>query len=242
MPKKDRTVIERLEDIENKISTSEKPRSFSKTTGVSVEEYLKIAKVYAYVTDKRSLKKEIRDSAAKVVVSIVLLSLFFVFSIVSLFINGGLEWLLIISACLSLIALIVRLLMILKQKSKQPIESFWSMEKPEFYVTSRDNFFKVNKEERHSLSFYIVLITKILAFVGIIAVFTYFFFGISKYMDYNYSQALNATFYYVGSIAGYLTFFADLFGLMQDPHKYYNYVFETDDFYFSYPSYEVTKK
>lgn len=242
MSKEDRTVIERLEDIENKIPSSEKPRSFSGTTGVSVEEYLKLAEAYAYVEDERSLKKEKRDNATKVIVSIFLIFLFFVFSIVSFFINKDMEWMLIISASLSLFGLVIHLLAILKQKSKQLVRSFWSMERPEFYVTRKEGYFKVNKEERHSAFYYFALVSKIFAFVGIGVVFLYFALGISKYTDIEHNQILNKVFYYVGLAVGYATFFVDLFGLNQDAHKYYNYVFETDDFCFYYPSYELNKK
>lgn len=237
MAKKDRNVIERLEDIENKIPTKEKPKSFFEKTGMHIEEYLKVAKIYAYEEDERSFKKGRRDKTTKIIVAIVFMSLFFVFSVILQFLNKDLEWLLILSASLSLLALIFQLLIIRKQENKQSLQSFWSVEKPEFYITRKEGFFKINKEARHGLLYYIAFVLKTIAFLGVIAVFLYFFLGIDKYIQSSY-----AAMYFIASAVGYFSFFVFLFSSRQSAHCYYNYVFETDDFCFCYPSYELTEK
>lgn len=237
MAKKDRNVIERLEDIENKIPTTEKPKSFFERTGMHVEEYLEAAKIYAYEEDERLFKKGRRDKTAKIIVSIVLILIFFVISVVLLFLNKDLEWLLILSASLSLLTLIFQLLIVRKQENKQLLQSFWSVEKPEFYVTRKEGLYRINKEDRHGVLYYIAFVLKTIAFIGIVAVFLYFFLGIDKYI-----QSPNAAMYFIASAIGYLSAFVVLFGSFQSPHLYHNYVFETDDYCFYYPSYELIEK
>lgn len=239
MAKKDRNVIERLEDIENKIPTKEEPKSFSKTTGLRIEDYIKIANIYLYDEDERAFNKGMRDSSMRTILAAVFVLLFFVFSIVAFAINKEFEWLLIISNGLSLLDLLIRLSVVLNQKRKQPLKSFWSIEKPEFYVTyDKENRFTVHQEKRHSLLYYISLIIKILALAGVGTVICYLVLSLA-----NDDGIHNMTIFCVGLATGFSTYFINLFCLTMSAFTRNRcYLFETDRFCFYLPNYELVEK
>lgn len=239
MLKDDRTVIERLDDIENKIPTIEhrKPRPISEVIGRPFVDYLNEATVYGFEDDLRKFNKTIRKKKTKLVVWISILIAILVFDIVSFAANKQLEWLLVIATLLTLIPYVFTLIVLSKQKNKQPMRSFWNVKNTELYLSNDGNHKKIVKEESNGAVFYILLISKLIAMVASLGgVFWYF-------IDATLSTA-NGALYWIDSILGYVIILANLISIyrVENPYYFFNYIIEVEDSYVTYPNLDYFKK
>ena len=238
MLKDDRTVIERLDDIENKIPTFEhqEPRPISEVIGRPFADYLNDATVYGYEDDVRKFKRTIKKQRTMPIVWLSILIPVLVFDVVSLIINKQLEWLLVIATTLTLICPVLALITLSKQKNKQPMHSFWNVKNTELYLANEGNHKKIVKEESNGAIFIIMLVFKI---VSIIASFG----GVFWYFFASMQTTANSALYWVGSILGYITVLSNAISIrIGKPYYYFNYIIETEDSYVTYPNLDYFKK
>ena len=238
MSNDDRTVIERLDDIENKIPSFEyqKPKPISEIIGKPFADYLNEATVYGYEDDERKFKKIIKKERTMPIVWLSLFILFLVFDIFSLIVNKQLEWLLVVATTLSLVSPLLTLVVLLKQKNKQPMRSFWNVKNTELYLANDGDHKKIVREENNGAIFYIMLIIKIVSIlVGVVAVFLYFIVSMSS--------TANGALFWAGSIFGYITVLLNIVSSrISRPYYYFNLLIETDDSYVTYPYLDYFKK
>lgn len=238
MLKDDRTVIERLDDIENKIPTFEQrePRPISEVIGRPFADYLNDATVYGIEDDLRKFNKAIKKQKTMPTVWISILVPILVFDIVSLIINKQLEWLLVIATLLTLIPYVIALIALSKQKNKQPMHSFWNVKNTELYLTNEGDHKKMVKEESNGALFYILLISKIIALVAS-------FGGVFWYFIASMQTTANGALYWIGSILGYVTVLTNAISVrVGKPYYFFNYIIEVEDSYVTYPNLDYFKK
>ena len=238
MLKDDRTVIERLDDIENKIPTFEhhEPRLISEVIGKPFADYLSDATVYGIEDDLRKFNKTIRKQKTIPIVWISILIPILVFDIISLVVNKQLEWLLVIATLLTLIPYVFVLITLSKQKNKQPMRSFWNVKNTELYLANDGDHKKIVKEESNGTIFYILLISKIIALVAS-------FGGAFWYFIASMQTTANGVLYWIGSILGYVTVLTNAISVrVEKPYYFFNYIIEVEDSYVTYPNLDYFKK
>lgn len=238
MLKDDRTVIERLDDIENKIPTFERhePRPISEVIGKPFADYLNDATVYGIEDDLRKFNKTIRKQKTMPIVWMSILIPILAFDIISLVINKRLEWLLVIATLLTLIPYVFVLITLSKQKNKQPMRSFWNVKNTELYLANDGDYKKIVKEESNGAIFYILLISKIIALVAS-------FGGVFWYFIASMQTTTNGVLYWIGSILGYVTVLTNAISVrVGKPYYFFNYIIEVEDSYVTYPNLDFFKK
>lgn len=239
MLKDDRTIIERLDDIENKIPTIKhrEPRPISEVIGRPFADYLNDATVYGFEDDLRKFNKTIRKKKTKLVVWISILIAILVFDIVSFAANKQLEWLLVIATLLTLIPYVFALIVLSKQKNKQPMRSFWNVKNTELYLSNDGNHKKIVEEESNGAVFYILLISKIIAIAASVG-------GVFWYFIASMQTTANGALYWIGSILGYVIILANLISIyrVEKPYYFFNYIIEVEDSYVTYPNLDYFKK
>ena len=237
MSNKDRNVIERLDDIEEKITkTDKKVWSFSETTGMTIDEYIEKSYIFAYDGDERFFNKQMRVKKTRLFTFIIVTLLVLIASIVMLIIKKGQEWLLIIGPCLALLHQLLSIVFVYKQKIHQPIKSFWNKKRLSFYVLHNEESFSIKKEESHSALFYLLLLTIILSFSGVIPAFIYFVVSLNSETN----QAIGVVFLVIQAIVS--IFFSEFVLFSGAEYNYPYYAFETKDSYFVYPGYHYFEK
>lgn len=238
MLKDDRTVIERLDDIENKIPTFEhhEPRPISEVIGRPFSDYLNNATVYGIENDLRKFNKKIRKQKTTTIVWMSILILILAFDIISWVVNKQLEWLLAIATLLTLIHYVFVLITLSKQKNKQPMRSFWNVKNIELYLVCDGEHEKIVKEESKGAFFYILLISKIIALVvGFGGVFWYFIASMQT--------TANGALHWIGFVLGYVAVLTNLTSvIVGKPYYFFNYIIEGKDSYVTYPNLDYFKK
>ncbi len=237
MSNRDRNVIERLDDIEEKITKTDKEAwSFSETTGMTIDEYIEKSYIFAYDGDERFFNKQMRVKKTRLFIFIIVTLLVLIASIVVLIIKKGQEWLLIIGPCLALLHQLLSIIFVYKQKIHQPIKSFWNKKRLSFYVLHGEESFSIKKEESHSVLFYLLLLTIILSFSGVIPAFIYFVVNINSEAN----QTIGVVFFVIQTIVS--IFISELAVFSAAEYNYPYYAFETKDSYFVYPGYHYFEK
>lgn len=238
MSKDDRSVIERLDDIEKKIAVSkqQKPKPISKTIGRPFADYLNDATVYGIEDDLRKFKKTIKTKKTTPAVTFSILILILVFDIVSLFVNKQLEWLMVIATFLSILPVILSLIVLSKQKNKQPMRSFWNVTNTEFYLTNDGGSNKIVKEESRGAIYYVLVVSKLIA--------TVISFGFALwYLLFSAQSKTSTALNWIVLAFGYLTFIINsTYVWVREPYHFFNYIFETEDSYVTYPNLDYFKK
>ena len=182
MSKKERSVIERLDDIEKKIPSFnfgfKKPVSISEIIGQPFEEYLKKATLFGFEEDVRKFKKAHKKERT---IPIVLLSILFpilVFSVVSFIILQRLEWLLVLASVVAMISPILSLVTLANQKNKQKMPSFWNYRNKNLYVVNKKSGKSLVMEEETGAIAKLLLICRIIAIIACaVSSFGYFVFS-----------------------------------------------------------------
>lgn len=238
MLKDDRTVFERLDDIENKIPTFEQsePRPISEIIGRPFSDYLNDATVYGIEDDLRKFNKKIIKQKTMTIVWMSILILVLAFDIISWVVNKQLEWLLAIATLLTLIPYVFVLITLSKQKNKQPMRSFWNVKNTELYITYDGDHKKIAKEESNGAIFYVLLISKIIALVVS-------FGGVFWYFIASMQTTANGALHWIGYVLGYATALTNLISIRVDkPYYFFNYIIEVEDSYVTYPNLDYFKK
>ncbi len=238
MPSKERTVIERLDDIENKIPSFEhlEPRPISEVIGRPFADYLNDATIYGVENDIRKFKRRIKKQRTAPIVGLSILIPTLIFDVISFVINKQLEWVLICITFLSLICPILMLAVLSKQKNKQPMHSFWNMENIDFYLVKEGDHNKIVKEERNGPIFYIMLIIKIITIIASCC-------GVFWYLFAFVMADLNGALYWVGLILGFIIAFLNVIPFSYGkPYYFLDYIFETKESYITYPDLDYFKK
>lgn len=238
MSKDDRTVIERLDDIENKIPSFEyqEPKSISEIIGRPFADYLNDATVYGYEDDVRKFKRTIKKQKTTPIVWLSILIPILIFDVALLILNKRLEWLLVVTTVLSLICPILALITLSKQKNKQPMRSFWNLKNTELYLVNEGDHKKIVAEESNGTIFYIMLIIKIISIVAS-------FVGVFWYFIVSMQITENSALHWAGSILGYVTVLCNIVAVrIGRPYYYFNYIIETEDSYVTYPHLDYFKK
>ena len=242
MSKNDRSVIERLDDIENRIPTINpiftygEPKSISEVIGKPFADYLNEATIYGVEDDSRKFNKTIKEKKTKSIVGLSIITSILIFCIVSLFFDNQIKWPFVVTTFLTLIPSILELIILSKQKNKQPMRSFWNMIKIELYITNDGNHKTLAKEERKGILFYIMLISKIV--VSLVN------FGV---VFWNYFASIQSTtsvvFLLVCVIIGVTPVWINLYSIFAiNPYHFYKYIIETEDSYLTYPELNYFKK
>lgn len=238
MLKDDRSVIERLDDIENKIPTFEqqKPRPISEVIGKPFADYLNDATIYGIEDDLRKFNKTIKKQKKMSIVWLSILILVLTFDIVSLLVNKQLEWLLIVATLLMMIPFLLALITLSKQKNKQQTHSFWNIKNTDFYLADVGGHKRIVKEESNGAIFYILLFIKIIALIG-------GFGGVLWYYIASMRLSANSTLYWIGSILGCITVLFNAVSIrIEKPYYFFNYIIECEDSYVTYPDLDYFKK
>ena len=236
MDDKERSVVERLEDIENKIPTYREPTPISKVIGMPFADYLKKSTVYGVEEDERKFKKTIKRQFAMPIICVSIILVGLIIHIIGFVMNKGNEWMLLIGDALAILCPIMAILILVNQKPKQPAKSFWNLRNKEFYLAKNGDHKQLASETKNGFWFYAMLFGKIVSILGTTTLtFIYFISGLSK----DASSAL----YWLSSIFGYLALLTSIIvNKFSDPYFYHNYVFETDDSYVTYPDLDYIKK
>ena len=236
MEDKERSVVERLEDIENKISTLKPngPIAISDVIGMPFSSYMEQSTVYGIEKDERKFKSSIKKQT---VMPIVCLSIFFVCVVIHLiafFTIKGNEWILLIGDLLAILFPTMILLVLSKQKCKQPMKSFWNIKNTEFYFVPDGEHKKISHETKNGFWYFILLITKILSLLTCLALtFIYFFFNLE----------INQPMFWISSVFGYLALITCVLTLkFNNPYNFFYYIFEVGDSYVTYPYLDYVKK
>lgn len=236
MADKDRSVVERLEDIENKIPTPQKPVYIDDIIGMPFSSYLKQSTVYGIEEDERKFRNSIKRQTVMPSICLCILLVGLAIHIVTLSTNKGNEWMVIIGDALAALYPIMALLILGKQKSKQPTKSFWNLKNKEFYLVPDGDHKKISSETKNGFWFYAMLFAKIVSILGCGAfTFIYFIGG----MQTSSNQAL----YWLSSVFGYLALLTCVVVIkFGQPYYYFHYVFETEDSYVTFPNLDYVKK
>ena len=236
MTDKDRSVVERLEDIENKIPTYHEPTPISEIIGMPFADYLEKSTVYGVEEDERRFKNSIKRQTVMPIICLCILLVGLAVHIVTLSTNKGNEWMVIVADALAALCPIMALLILGKQKSKQPMKSFWNLKNKEFYLVPDGDHKKISSETKNGFWFYTMLFAKIISILGCGAfTFIYFIGGIQT----SSNQAL----YWLSSVFGYLALLTCVVVIkFGQPYYYFHYVFETEDSYVTYPNLDYVKK
>ena len=240
MADKDRSVIERLEDIEKKIPAFEKPtapKPLSEVIGMPFEDYLNKATVYGIEEDERKFKQAIKKQTKMPIVILCIVFLGFIIHIITLLSNKGNEWMLLIVDALAALCPIMALLILRKQNIKQPMKSFWNIKNKEFYLVPDGDHKKISSETKNGFWFYTIKITAILSILSCgVLTFLYFLFGLKTVHD-------QTILFWLSCLFGYLAFGISPINLrIGMPYYYRNYIFETEDSYVTYPYLDYFKK
>ena len=240
MANKDRSVIERLEDIEKKIPSFEtlpSPKPLSEVIGMPFEDYLNKSTVYGIEEDERKFKQAIKKQTKMPIACLCIVFLGFIIHIITLLSNKGNEWMLLIVDILAALCPIMALLILGKQKSKQPMKSFWNIKNIEFYLAPKGASKQVSYIAKNSFWFYAITIAKIVSIPGCgVLTFLYFLFGLQTIHE-------QAIMFWLSCLFGYLAFGMTLISLrIGIPYTYRNYIFETEDSYVTYPHLDYFKK
>ena len=232
-----RTVIERLDDIENKMPSfnNQEPRPISDVIGRPFADYLKDATLYGVEEDERKFKREIKKQRTTPLILLSILALILVFDIVALIVNKQSEWLLIIITIAVMICPLLFLITLSKQKCKQPMHSFWNLKNMEFYLAKDGDHKKIVKEETRGGIFYTLLIIRIVSSVLCVALGIIYLFG--------YQSSNNEALSLIGVVLAYLTLLLNIVSLkVGRTYYYFNYIIETEDSYVTYPNLDYFKK
>ena len=238
MSQKDRTVIERLEDIENKIPSFEyrAPRPISEVIGRPFADYLNDATIYGYESDERKFKRAIKKQKTSSIICLSMLIAILIFDIIILVLNKKFEWVLVTMTTLGLLGPGLTLITLLKQRNKQPMRSFWNIKKFEFYLTKDGEQNRLVKEESKGTIFYVIFITKIIAIL----------FGYSGFLFYLFASFLNNMIDVLFWITLVLSFISVLLSSttirIRTPYYYFDFLIETEDSYVTYPHLDYFKK
>lgn len=236
MADKDRSVVERLEDIENKIPTPQKPVYIDDIIGMPFSSYLKQSTVYGIEEDERKFRNSIKRQTVMPSICLCILLVGLAIHIITLSTNKGNEWMVIIGDALAALCPIMVLLILGKQKSKQPTKSFWNLKNKEFYLVPDGDHKKISSETKNGFWFYAMIFAKIVSILGCGAfTFIYFIGGMQTSSD----QAL----YWLSSVFGYLALLTCAVVIkFGQPYYYFHYVFETEDSYVTFPNLDYVKK
>ena len=162
MEEKERSVVERLEDIENKLSSPPKTVYIDDIIGMSFSSYMEQSTIYGIEKDERQFKHSIKKKAAKTIVCLGILLVTILIHIIAFSINKSNEWMLIVADVLTVLYSLVVLIILGKQKCKQPMKSFWNVKNKEFYLVPEGNHKKISSETKNAFWFYVLLILKII--------------------------------------------------------------------------------
>ena len=234
----DRTVIERLDDIENKLPSFEhhEQRPISEVIGRPFADYLNDATIFGYEDDIRKFKKKKKKQKQMLIVWFIILIPILIIDIISLVINKNLEWLLVVSTAVSLICPVLAFITLSKQKNKQPMHSFWNVKNIDFYLANDGNHKKLVKEENYGAIFYVILIIKIISIVFSFGATFWYFVAAMLTLS-------NNVFYWLCSMMGYLTFLINIISSrIGKPYIFINFIFDTEDSYVTYPNLDYRKK
>lgn len=238
MSKNDRSIIERLDDIEKKIPTTKhhEARPISEVIGRSFADYLNDATVYGIEEDIRKFNKTIKKQKRKSIIFLSLLASILLFYIVCLVINKQLERILIVLTLLAIIPYIIVLIALFKQRNKQPMRSFWNVKNLELYLVNDGEHKKIVEEESNGVLFYILVISKLLAIIV----------SVGGVLWYNFSlmqSATNIALYRICTILGYIIVLINCISVgIRKPYYFFNYIIETEDSYVTYPILDYFEK
>lgn len=236
MEDKERSVVERLEDIENKISTPQKPVSIADIIGMPFSSYLKQSTVYGVEEDERKFKHSIKRQTVMPIICLCILLAGIVVHAIALSINKGNEWMVLVGDFLAALCPTMTLLILGNQKSKQPMKSFWNIKNKEFYLVPEGDRKKISSETKNGFWFYAMLFGKIISIVGCTA-FTVIYFVTSM------QTSANGAMFWLSILFGYLDFLIYIIGRKFDqPYYFFHYIFETEDSYVTYPNLDYVKK
>lgn len=232
-----RTVIERLDDIENKIPSfdNQEPRPISDVIGRPFADYLKDATLYGIEEDERKFKRTIKQQKTTPIVLLLIFALILIFDIAAFIINKQSEWLLIIITLIAMICPSLMLVTLAKQKCKQPMHSFWNLKNKELYLTKDGDHKKIVAEESRGGIFYTLLIVRILSLISCVALGLCYLFG--------YQSSNNQALTIIGVILAYLVLLLTIVSFkVGRTYYYFDYIIETEDSYVTYPDLDYFKK
>lgn len=236
MEEKERSVVERLEDIENKIPTPQEQVFIDDIIGMPFSSYLKQSTVYGVEEDERKFKHDIKKQTVMPIICLCILLAGIVIHAIALSINKGNEWMVLVGDFLAALCPVMTLLILGNQKSKQPMKSFWNIKNKEFYLVPEGNHKKISSETKNGFWFYAMLFGKIISIVGC-AVLTFIYFAISM------QTSANEAMYWLSSMFGYFVLFTCIIAITFNPSYYFfHYIFETEDSYVTYPNLDYVKK
>ena len=169
MKNDDRSVIERLDDIENKMPSWFKPRKRSEdieeTLGIPISDFIKTSTVYYVENDERKFRKSIKKCFIIPIVSISILVMILITLIVLFCFSREMEWLLLIACLFSCVVPVTLIVALSKQRNKKNANSFWNMTKTEFYITEKNNSQSIVEETNYTALYYIVRVFKIISII-----------------------------------------------------------------------------
>ena len=236
MEEKERSVVERLEDIENKIPTPHKPVYIDDIIGMPFSSYLKQSTVYGIEEDERKFKNSIKRQTVMPIICLCILLVGIVVHAISLSINRGNEWMVLVGDVLAALCPIMALLILGNQKSKQPMKSFWNIKNKEFYLVPEGDHKKISSETKNGFWFYAMLFAKIISILGCAAL-TFIYFATSM------QTATNGAMYWLSSVFGYLALLTCIIvSKFGPPYYFFHYIFEMEDSYVTYPDLDYIKK
>lgn len=234
MEQKERTVIEHLQDIEDKIPDfSSKPQTLSEKVGKPFEEFLNEATIYGYEEDARKFRKDIKDEMRNPLIISFLLLCALVMFIVFYVINKDNVWLLIISTLLVLLNVAFYIVVLLKQKPLQPMKSFWNFSRTDFYIAQIEGHGYLKEEKKRTALSYIRNIYSIAAFGSEFGLLVAYFIT-------NIDRTSEITFW-IASLVGFLVVLLNINSLTSI-YSFSNYRMDTEDGYLTIPDYEYHKK
>lgn len=236
MEEKERSVVERLEDIENKIPTPQKPVFIDDIIGMPFSSYLKQSTVYGVEEDERKFKHSIKRQTVMPIICLCILLAGIVVHAIALSINKGNEWMVLVGDFLAALCPVMALLILGNQKSKQPMKSFWNIKNKEFYLVPEGDHKKISSETKNGFWFYAMLFGKIISIVGCAAL-TFIYFATSM------QTSANGAMYWLSSVFGYLALLTCVIvSKFGPPYYFFHYIFETEDSYVTYPNLDYVKK
>lgn len=237
MEEKERSVVERLESIENKISSpQEKPVFIDDIIGMPFSSYLKQSKIYGIEADERKFKHVIKRQTVAPILCLSFILVAVIIHAISFSINKDKEWMCLLADAFASITPILILLILGNQKPKQPMKSFWNIKNLDFYLVPEGDHKRISSETKNGFWFFGLLFSKIFGILGSGA-FAFIYFITSS------NTAMNQALYWLSSVFGYLVFMSFVVCIITGkPYYFYHYIFETNDSYVTYPDLEYVKK
>ncbi len=178
MEKDTRSVIDRLDDIEETVKKDEEPKSISDMIGEDFGEYLKTSTLYYYEPDERKFNNHIKKQKSRLIIYILFISIALIVDLICSFWANRLWIYFYLSDFLLILTPIFYLIYTLKQKNKQIAYSKWNLKNHEFYTYEN----KIGEESSKGRIHYFLLSYKIITFVLFVASFFTMFIN-GKFTD-----------------------------------------------------------